>query len=94
MHGPTGHDLSTKGQDRSVWPPAALHALRFLLLAIGYEGPERKALLDPLGVPLDDRGRVATENDYTTPKAGVFSAGDATRGASLVVWAIADGRGI
>ncbi len=63
-----------------------------VLLAIGYEGPEREALLDRLDVPLDDRGRVATEKDYTTSKPGVFSAGDATRGASLVVWAIADGR--
>lgn len=63
-----------------------------VLLAIGYEGPEREALLDPLNVSLDDRGRVATDADYTTDTPGIFSAGDATRGASLVVWAIADGR--
>ena len=63
-----------------------------VLLAIGYEGPERESLLDPMGVALDDRGRVDTDNDYTTDTPGIFSAGDATRGASLVVWAISDGR--
>jgi glutamate synthase (NADPH/NADH) small chain len=63
-----------------------------VLLAIGYVGPEREALLDPMGIDLDERGRVATGDDYTTDKLGVFSAGDATRGASLVVWAISDGR--
>ena len=63
-----------------------------VLLAIGYEGPERESLLDPMGVALDDRGRVDTGADYATDTPGIFSAGDATRGASLVVWAIADGR--
>ena len=63
-----------------------------VLLAIGYEGPEREALLDPMGVALNDRGRVDTGDDYITDTPGIFSAGDATRGASLVVWAIADGR--
>ncbi|NBB85492.1 MAG: glutamate synthase small subunit [Bacteroidetes bacterium] len=85
------HDNGRRRKER-IAGTEHLRKADLVLLAIGYEGPEREALLDPLGVPLDDGGRVATESDYTTPKPGVFSAGDATRGASLVVWAIADGR--
>ena len=62
-----------------------------VLLAIGYQGPDADPLLGPLGVTLDDRGRIET-TDWQTAADGVFAAGDATRGASLVVWAIADGR--
>ena len=56
-----------------------------ILLAIGFTGPERTALRH------DSRGNLATEN-YRTSEAGIFAAGDARRGQSLVVWAIAEGR--
>jgi glutamate synthase (NADPH/NADH) small chain len=64
-----------------------------VLLAMGFTGPVRHGLLDQLGAKLDARGNVAaSEHDYHTSVPGVFAAGDARRGQSLVVWAIAEGR--
>ena len=62
-----------------------------LLLAMGFTGPEASPLVRELGVALDGRGNVAV-TDHQTSVPGVFAAGDASRGASLVVWAIAEGR--
>jgi len=63
------------------------------LLAIGFMHTERHGLLEDLGVALDDRGNIAAEEgSYQTSKPNVFAAGDARRGQSLVVWAIAEGR--
>lgn len=62
-----------------------------VLLAMGFVGPERSRLLAELGVALDARGNVKVERAATSVP-GVFAAGDASRGASLVVWAIAEGR--
>ena len=62
------------------------------LLAMGFVGPERAGIVDQLGVALDGRGNVKTDASGATSVAGVFAAGDASRGQSLVVWAIADGR--
>ena len=63
-----------------------------VLLAMGFVGPEKKGLLEELGVELDARGNVKTKDDYATSVPGVFAAGDMRRGQSLVVWAIAEGR--
>ncbi|HWF07424.1 MAG TPA: glutamate synthase subunit beta [Bryobacteraceae bacterium] len=63
-----------------------------VLLAMGFRGPVRNGLLDDLGVRLDQRGNVATDANYMASEPGVFAAGDARRGQSLVVWAIAEGR--
>ena len=63
-----------------------------LVLALGFTGPSAQALVDQLGVRLDARGNIAVDRDYETNVRGVFCAGDARRGASLVVWAIAEGR--
>jgi len=64
-----------------------------VLLAMGFTGPVRQGLLDQLGAKLDARGNLAApEHDYHTSIPGVFAAGDARRGQSLVVWAIAEGR--
>ncbi len=64
-----------------------------VLLAIGFAGPAKSRLLDDLGVELDRRGNAAADPDTRmTSVDGVFSAGDMYRGASLIVWAIADGR--
>ncbi|MGA3221951.1 MAG: glutamate synthase subunit beta [Acidimicrobiales bacterium] len=62
-----------------------------VLLAIGFRGPDRQ-LVDKLGVELADRGTVAHDGGWATNVPGVFACGDATRGASLIVWAIAEGR--
>jgi glutamate synthase (NADPH/NADH) small chain len=62
------------------------------LLAIGFEGVEHMPLLDGLGLQLNRRGALACGSDWQTDAPGVFVCGDAHRGASLIVWAIAEGR--
>jgi glutamate synthase (NADPH/NADH) small chain len=57
---------------------------------MGFVGPELP-LLEGLGVERDARGNVAT-NDYASSVPGIFAAGDARRGQSLIVWAIEEGR--
>jgi glutamate synthase (NADPH/NADH) small chain len=63
-----------------------------LLLAMGFTGPHTERLVEQLGVAIDARGNVATDASYATSVPGVFCAGDAHRGQSLIVWAIAEGR--
>jgi len=63
-----------------------------VLLAMGFTGPVRTGMLDELGVAVDGRGNVVADANYMTSVPGVFAAGDARRGQSLVVWAIAEGR--
>ncbi len=63
-----------------------------VLLALGFVGPERAGLLDELGVDIGSRGTIIRDDDYMTNMPGVFVAGDAGRGQSLIVWAIAEGR--
>jgi glutamate synthase (NADPH/NADH) small chain len=62
-----------------------------ILIAMGFVGPLR-SMLDQLGVELDSRGNVATDENGMSSEPGVFAAGDMRRGQSLVVWAIAEGR--
>ena len=64
---------------------------QLVLLAMGFLGPEPK-LLDELGVERDPRGNVKAVRPYTSSVDGVFAAGDARRGQSLIVWAINEGR--
>ena len=63
-----------------------------VLLAMGFTGPVKNGLLDSLGVAYDVRGNVAVNEQYMTNVEGVFAAGDTKRGASLIVWAISEGR--
>jgi glutamate synthase (NADPH/NADH) small chain len=64
-----------------------------VLLALGFRGPERDGgLFGQLGLELDARGNIARDADFSTGREGVFVAGDAGRGQSLIVWAIAEGR--
>ena len=63
-----------------------------VLLAMGFTGPETVILQDELGVEIDGRGALVREDDYSTSVDGIFVAGDAGRGQSLIVWAIAEGR--
>jgi glutamate synthase (NADPH/NADH) small chain len=72
------------GTDREL--PAQL-----VLLAMGFLHPEQD-LLEALGVERDKRGNVNAVRPYTTSADGVFAAGDARRGQSLIVWAINEGR--
>jgi glutamate synthase (NADPH/NADH) small chain len=67
--------------------------VQLVLLAMGFLGPEQP-LLEQLGVERDGRSNVKADyNHYTTNLKGVFAAGDARRGQSLVVWAFNEGRG-
>ena len=71
---------------RSVYPAD------LVLLAMGFTGPERNKLVEGFGVELDDRGNVKADPETkrtSVPK--VYTAGDMTRGQSLIVWAIAEG---
>jgi glutamate synthase (NADPH/NADH) small chain len=63
-----------------------------VLLAMGFTGPVKNRLLGDLGVGFDQRGCIATDAAHRTSVPGVFAAGDAHRGASLIVWAIREGR--
>jgi glutamate synthase (NADPH) small chain len=63
-----------------------------VLLAMGFTGPVRSKLLVDLDVALDSRGTIATDEAHRTSVPGIFAAGDAKRGASLIVWAIREGR--
>jgi glutamate synthase (NADPH/NADH) small chain len=63
-----------------------------VLLAMGFVHPEHEGLVSDLGVELDGRGNIKTNAERSTSVAGIFAAGDSARGASLVVWAIAEGR--
>ncbi|MFT3841281.1 MAG: glutamate synthase subunit beta [Myxococcaceae bacterium] len=63
-----------------------------LVQAMGFTGPETAQLTQQLRVKLDPRGNLLIDGSFQTSVPGVFAAGDASRGASLIVWAIADGR--
>ncbi|HPS53855.1 MAG TPA: glutamate synthase subunit beta, partial [Phycisphaerae bacterium] len=62
-----------------------------VLLAMGFLHVAHKGVVDAFGLKTDSRGNLAI-NNYQTSRAGIFAAGDTTRGASLVVWAIQEGR--
>jgi glutamate synthase (NADPH/NADH) small chain len=64
----------------------------YVFLAMGFVGPERGELAEQLGLEFNARGAFARHDDYSTDVEGIFVAGDAGRGQSLIVWAIAEGR--
>ncbi len=65
---------------------------QLVLLAMGFTGPQRAGLVDQLGLELDQRGNIARDENFATSADRVFVCGDAGRGQSLIVWAIAEGR--
>lgn len=64
----------------------------FVFMAMGFTGPEPGALIEQLEVQLDERGNIKRDENFQSSEAGIFVAGDAGRGQSLIVWAIAEGR--
>jgi glutamate synthase (NADPH/NADH) small chain len=74
-----------EGSEREI--PAQL-----VLFAMGFTGPEQDGVVSQLGVELDPRGNIVRDDAYMSSRPGVFVAGDAGRGQSLIVWAIAEGR--
>jgi glutamate synthase (NADPH/NADH) small chain len=65
---------------------------QLVLLAMGFLGAERHGVVAELGLELDARGSVAADEQWQTSRPGVFVCGDMTRGQSLIVWAISEGR--
>jgi len=63
-----------------------------VLLAMGFMGPEKPGMIEKLGLKLSERGNVFADDNKMTSVPGIFTAGDMTRGQSLIVWAIAEGR--
>ena len=80
-----GRFAEVEGSEREI--PADL-----VLFAMGFTGPEQDGVVGQLGVELDERGNIVRDASYATTVPGVFVAGDAGRGQSLIVWAIAEGR--
>ncbi len=63
-----------------------------VILAMGFVHPQHEGLLDSLKLKYDSRGNIMTDEQYMTSQKGVFAAGDARRGQSLIVWAVNEGR--
>ncbi|HEY3437073.1 MAG TPA: glutamate synthase subunit beta [Actinotalea sp.] len=82
---PDGRRVPTPGTEQDI--PADL-----VLIAMGFTGPETATLVEQTGADVTGRGWLARGDDYASSVPGVFVAGDAGRGQSLVVWAIAEGR--
>ncbi|MEP6481993.1 MAG: glutamate synthase subunit beta [Rhodoglobus sp.] len=80
-----GRRVPKSGTEREI--PADL-----VLLALGFTGPESDTIDSQLPLPFTERGNIERDSTYATSEPGVFVAGDAGRGQSLIVWAIAEGR--
>ena len=80
-----GRFQPVEGSEKEI--PAQL-----VLLAMGFTGTQQKGLVEQLGVDLDQRGNIVRDKSYMSSVPGVFVAGDAGRGQSLIVWALAEGR--
>ena len=88
-----GHRVSVEGETLTQVPGTEFDMdVDLVLLAMGFTGPVKNGLLDSLGVHYDPRGSVAVDKNFMTSQDGIFAAGDTKRGASLIVWAIAEGR--
>ena len=82
---PDGRRVPMAGTERVI--PADL-----VFLALGFTGPEPAGMAEQADIAFDNRGNVVRDGYYMTATPGVFVAGDAGRGQSLIVWAIAEGR--
>ena len=84
----------TSGRMQFVEIPGSEFEMKadLVLLAMGFVSPVKNGLLEQLGVQYNEKSGVKINGQRMTSVPGVFAAGDVSRGASLVVWAIADGR--
>lgn len=80
-----GKRLPTPGTERVI-------EADLVLLALGFTGPDVESCISELQIPITKQGTFAREDSFATDIEGVFVAGDAGRGQSLIVWAIAEGR--
>jgi glutamate synthase (NADPH/NADH) small chain len=92
----TGLELSEvefkNGTFQSVAGNTTILKADYVFLAMGFTGPDVKWLNSDIEVELDQRGNIARDDKFQTNQEGVFVCGDAGRGQSLIVWAIAEGR--
>jgi glutamate synthase (NADPH/NADH) small chain len=86
------HEIGGRPQLQPVAGTVKQWPAQLVLLALGFLGPEPDGIISQLGVALDERGNVGVASNQMTNIPKVFAAGDMSRGQSLVVWAIADGR--
>jgi glutamate synthase (NADPH/NADH) small chain len=86
-----GHEVGPPPEFKKIEGTEFEIDAELVLLAMGFLYPQHPGIVEQLGVELDERGNVAAE-DFATSVPGVFAAGDARRGQSLIVWAIAEGR--
>ncbi len=88
-----GHQVSFDGGKFTPIPGTEFEMeVDLVLLAMGFTGPVQNGLLENFGVEYGPRGSVSVDENFMTSKDGIFAAGDTKRGASLIVWAIAEGR--
>jgi glutamate synthase (NADPH/NADH) small chain len=92
-----GHEVEMRSESgRPIFEPVPGSEFELeadlVLLAMGFVGTERGGVVAELGLALDPRGAVAADAQWATNVDGVFVCGDQTRGQSLIVWAIAEGR--
>jgi len=85
--------LAVRAADAGEDAPTDVIEADLVVLAMGFTGPEHAVVRD-LGVALTPAGTVAVDDSFTTSVAKIFACGDAVRGQSLVVWAIAEGRAV
>jgi len=87
--------VETKYENGKFEPVAGTERVldaELVLLALGFTGPEQNSLVADLELELDERGNIKRNKDFATNVENVFVCGDAGRGQSLIVWAIAEGR--
>lgn len=86
-----------RGPDRTTTPIEGTERVvpaQLVLVAVGFSGVPTSGIVEQLGVDVDERGRIVRDDSYATSVPGVYVAGDAGRGQSLIVWAIAEGRAV
>ncbi|MGW3726674.1 glutamate synthase subunit beta [Streptomyces sp. NPDC000851] len=89
------HLVEVDAQRRPVPGTGRVLPVDLVLLALGFSGPDRAdGLIDQLELALEPRGTIARDAGFATNVPGVFAAGDAARGQSLIGWAIAEGRAV
>ncbi len=90
--GPDGRAARHPGELAAIAGGEVAIPVDTLILALGFTGPDASPIGSQLGVALDARGNVAVDASFATAVPGVYACGDSKRGASLIVWAIAEGR--
>jgi glutamate synthase (NADPH) small chain len=86
-----GHEVGPPPEFKKVEGSEFTIEADLVLLAMGFLGPQQEGIVEQFGLEIDNRGNIVDDN-FATSVEGVFAAGDARRGQSLIVWAIAEGR--